>query len=698
MCHCFRESGGGWLEESFGGNTLMKSILASVVVRAVLLILVGSVSLASGQSPVPFLSLPLVPGAVTPGSAGFTLTANGTGFVSGSTVYWNGSARATTYVNASQLTASILATDVASAGTALVTVSSPTPGGGLSNFALFEITTPVTAFGFTRTDWTVGNSPSAIAAGNFDGNGTLDLAVTNKTDNTVSILLSNGNGTFQPHVDYATGTGPVAVVTGDFNGDGILDLAVANSTANTVTVLLGNGNGTFQAKPDFYTGTGTQNPVWLAVGDFNRDGNLDLAVANEATNTIAIFLGNGTGTFTLKSTPTVATPTSVEVGDFNGDGLLDLVVASSTANTVTVLLGNGDGTFKTGTVLSNIKTDPYSVTVGDFNLDGNLDFAMGNETSGTTNVAFGEGNGTFETPLSGYSTGSAPSVEVAADLNGDGYLDLITSNLSTQSTFSYLLNNGGGTFQFHINYGTGMGPLGLTVGDFNNDGMLDLAVAASTENTTGAVTIMTQVPPLTPSAASLTFANTPVEITSPGQNLIITNNLSKSVVINSIVVAGEFAETGTCKSIATLGSCTLNVTFTPTAMGTQTGSIIITDSAIATPVVVNLTGKGIAQAQLTPATYAFGNVTLGSQPTEVFTLQNNLNTAITISSIAVASASGEFSQQSTTCGTRLAARNKCTITVAFSPTKAGSVNGSLTVTDSAYGATQKSTFAGTGVK
>lgn len=676
----------------------MKCMLRSVVIRAVILILVGSASLASGQNAVPFVNLPLVPGATTPGSAGFTLTVNGTGFVNGSTVYWNGSARATTYVGSSRLTASILATDVATAGTATVTVSSPAPGGGTSNFALFEITTPVTAIGFKKSDLAVGNSPSAIAAGDFDGNGTLDLAVTNENDNTVSILLSNGDGTFQTHVDYATGTAPAAVAVGDFNGDGFLDIAVANYTANTVSVLLGNGNGTFQEHQDFSTGAGKQSPSWLAVGDFNRDGNLDLAVANEAGNTISILLGNGNGTFTLKSSPAVASgPVSVAVGDLNGDGILDLAVASFTGDSVSVLLGNGDGTFKTGTILADIHTGAHSVAVADFNNDGILDLAIGEETSGTTSLAFGKGDGTFK-PLTGYSTGSDPTVEIGADLNGDGFLDLVTSNFNVQSTFTYLLSNGDGTFQFHINYGTGMGPLGLTVGDFNNDGMLDLAVAASTENTTGAVTIMTQVPPLTPSAASLTFANTPVEITSAGQNLIITNNTSKSVVINSIVVTGEFAETGTCKSIATLASCTLNVTFTPTAVGTQTGSITITDSAIATPVVVNLSGKGIAQAQLTPATYAFGNVTLGSQPTETFTLQNNLSTAITISSIAVASASGEFSQQSTTCGTQLRGKNKCTITVAFTPTKAGSVNGSLTVTDSSLDGTLKSTFAGTGVK
>jgi hypothetical protein len=675
----------------------MKSILGSVVMSVVLIFVLGLVPLASGQNPVPFVNLPLVPGAVTPGSAGFTLTVNGSNFVNGSTVYWNGSARSTTFVSSSQLTAAILTTDVANAGTALVTVLSPTPGGGTSNFALFEVTTPVAAIGFTRSDLAVGNFPSAVIAGNFDGNGTLDLAATNQSDNTVSILLNNGNGTFQTHVDYKTGTAPVALVVGDFNGDGILDLAVANSTAGTVSILLGNGNGTFQGKHDFSTGTGTQNPVWLAVGDFNGDGNLDLAVANETGNAISILLGNGEGSFTLKSSPTTASPASVAVGDFNGDGFLDLVVSNSTANTVSILLGNGDGTFQAGTVLTNIKSDPHCVAVADYNGDGILDLAIANETSNTTLLAFGNGDGTFKLPLTVYSTGTGPAVEVAADLNGDGYLDLLTSNLSTQSTFSYLLNDGDGTFQFHINYGTGDSPLGLTVGDFNNDGMLDIAVAASTENTTGAITIMTQVPAVSASPTSLKFTSTPVGITSAGQNLTITNNTSKSVQISSIVAAGDFAETGTCKAIASLGSCTLSVTFTPTATGTRTGTITINESALPTPLVVSLTGNGVAQVQINPPTYSFGNVTVGSQGTKEFAMQNNLSTAVSISSITVTSANGEFSLLSDTCGTQLAGKARCAINVAFTPTKAGSVGGTLTVTDSALGSPQKATFKGTGV-
>jgi hypothetical protein len=676
----------------------MRSILESVVMSAVLLLLLSSVTLAFGQNPVPFVNLPLVPGAVTPGSAGFTLTVNGSGFVSSSTVYWDGSARATMFVSSSRLTATILAADVANAGSALVTVGSPTPGGGRSNFSLFDVTTPVTAIGFTKRDLAAGNFPSAIVAGDFDGNGTLDLAVTNQNDSTVSILLNNGNGTFQTHVDYPTGAAPAALVVGDFNNDGFLDVAVANPTANTISVLLGNGNGTLQGHHDFSTGIGTQNPVWLAVGDFNGDGNLDLAIANESANTISILLGNGDGTFKLKSAPPVANgPVSVGVADFNGDGILDLVVMSSTANTLSILLGNGDGTFQTGTILANIKSDPRSVAVGDYNGDGFLDLAFCNETSFTTLLAFGKGDGTFQTPLQGYSTGLSPSVEVAGDLNGDGFLDLITNNLSPQGTFSYLFNNGDGTFQFHINYLTGKGPLGLTVGDFNNDGRLDIAVAASTENTNGAVTIMTQVAPVTTSPTSMTFTNTPVGTTGAAQKLIITNNTSKSATINSIVTSGDFAETGLCSAIPMLGSCTINVTFSPTAMGTRTGSITITDDAIATPVVVGLTGRGIVQVQLSPANFNFGNVTVGNSSTTMFTLQNNLRTAVNISAISVTSPSGEFSQQSTSCGAQLAGRAKCTITVAFAPVKMGGVAGSLTVTDSALGSPQKATFKGTGV-
>ena len=133
-----------------------------------------------------------------------------------------------------------------------------------------------------------------MAVGDFNGDGKADLAVANYGSDNVSVLLGNGNGTFQAAVNYAAGTSPHSVAVGDFNGDGKADLAVANYGSNNVSVLLGNGNGTFQAAVNYAAGT---SPCSVAVGDFNGDGKADLAVANYGSNNVSVLLGNGNGTF-----------------------------------------------------------------------------------------------------------------------------------------------------------------------------------------------------------------------------------------------------------------------------------------------------------------------------------------------------------------------------------------------------------------
>ena len=145
--------------------------------------------------------------------------------------------------------------------------------------------------------FTYGSCPHSVAVGDFNGDGTLDLAVVNFGNNMVSILRGNGNGTFQSKVDYATGTRPTYVAVGDFNGDGKLDLVVANQFSNTVSILLGNGDGTFRPKVDYVTGSYGSDAIFVAVGDLNGDGKLDLVVANQFSNTVSILLGNGDGTF-----------------------------------------------------------------------------------------------------------------------------------------------------------------------------------------------------------------------------------------------------------------------------------------------------------------------------------------------------------------------------------------------------------------
>jgi hypothetical protein len=285
--------------------------------------------------------------------------------------------------------------------------------------------------------YAAGVGPLAVAVGDFNGDGKPDLAVSNNCPasgcggngpSTVSILLGNGDGTFQPHVDYPVGS-PAGVAVGDFNGDGKVDLAVANG--NSVAILLGNGDGTFQAAADYGTAGGTSS---VAVGDFNGDGKPDLVVTNSSDNSVSIFLNSGSGTFpTRKDYATGDYPTSVVAGDFNGDGKLDLATSECGATpncaggSASILLGNGDGTFQAH-VDYTVGGYPLALTVADLNGDGFLDLAVANSNSasgaspGSVSVLFGKGDGTFQTQQI-YPAGLMTSSVVVGDFNGDGQLD-----------------------------------------------------------------------------------------------------------------------------------------------------------------------------------------------------------------------------------------------------------------------------------
>lgn len=225
-----------------------------------------------------------------PGGSSFTLTVNGDDFISTSTVNWNGSARTTTFISSRQLTATILASDIASAGTARISVTNQASGGGTSGVVYFPITTGTSTLDFRRTDFAAGNAHKEVFVADFNGDGKLNLAVANSTSNTVSVLLGNGDGTFQPRVGHAANSSPRSVLAGDFNGDGKLDLAVSNSGANNVSILLGDGDGTFQPHVDYATGTG---PDVMTLGDFNQDGKADLATSNFKSGNTSVLLGNG---------------------------------------------------------------------------------------------------------------------------------------------------------------------------------------------------------------------------------------------------------------------------------------------------------------------------------------------------------------------------------------------------------------------
>jgi hypothetical protein len=184
---------------------------------------------------------------------------------------------------------------------------------------------------------------------------------------------------------FATGSVPTSVAVGDFNHDGHLDLAVANFFGNTVSVLLGDGNGGFTTTSTVLAGDG---PFSVAVGDFSHDGNLDLAVANANSNDVRVLLGDGKGGFAPASNFGVGlNPDLVAVGDFNHDGNLDLAVANSSDGTVSVLLGDGSGGFAPASTVP-VGSFPFSMAVGDFNHDGNLDLAVANANGNTVSVAW----------------------------------------------------------------------------------------------------------------------------------------------------------------------------------------------------------------------------------------------------------------------------------------------------------------------
>ena len=185
---------------------------------------------------------------------------------------------------------------------------------------------------------------------------------------------------------------PVSAAIGDFNGDGQSDLAVVNSNWNNVSILLGSGTGTFGEATNFATGTA---PGAVAISDFNGDGKSDLVVPNRSSNNVSILIGTGTGSFGAPTNfSTGPGPSSVAISDFNDDGKSDLAVSNQGSNTVSILIGTGTGTFVPATNFV-AGTAPASVAISDFNGDGRSDLSVANFNSHNVSILLGTGSGTF---------------------------------------------------------------------------------------------------------------------------------------------------------------------------------------------------------------------------------------------------------------------------------------------------------------
>ena len=365
-----------------------------------------------------------------------------------------------------------------------------------------------------------GFAPTSVTTSDVNGDGRLDLIVTNgcseatcigpPPNGTVAVLLGNGDGTFKSAVSYSPGgvaSDLASVAVADVNGDGKPDLLVAIVSANFgeggAGVFLGNGDGTFRPMVAYDSGGMAADSI--AVADVNGDGQLDLLMANADSSTAGVLLGNGDGTF---QSPLVYDaggylPRSIAVGDVNSDGKLDLVLASTCGNLVpctgnfdgriSILLGNGDGTFNPPMIFDSGGYQSASVAVADVNDDGRLDLvalnvcinSLGVVNCGTVDVLLGNGDGTFQ-PAVSYSNGGGGVGSVAiSDVNGDGKPDLVTVSCCG-SVVGVLLGNGDGTFQPVITYNPGGAePEALAIADVNDDGKPDVLVTNTPSNNVG---------------------------------------------------------------------------------------------------------------------------------------------------------------------------------------------------------------------
>ena len=323
----------------------------------------------------------------------------------------------------------------------------------------------------TLTPLTTASSTYGVVVADLNGDGIADLVTSNYGGTTISVLLGNGDGTFQPHVDYTVGALSFGLAVGDLNGDGFPDVVVASGTNTLVSVLLGNGDGTLQPAQNYDTGG---VPEYVVIGDFNRDGILDLATCAGGIGSFSILLGNGDGTFSARQTfGSSVFPDGLAAADFDRDGNLDLVVSNNPANAVSVFLGRGDGTFQPS-VDYPTATAPTNVVALDLDGDGIPELVVCNSVGTTISVLLGSGNGTFLGKVD-YSGFNNPWDVVAADVNGDGIPDLVVSSPGSAAV-EVFQGKGDGTFLSPTTTVTGSANYLLALGDWNGDGVLDLAV------------------------------------------------------------------------------------------------------------------------------------------------------------------------------------------------------------------------------
>ena len=231
-------------------------------------------------------------------------------------------------------------------------------------------------------DYTVGKEPRAVAAADLNGDGDIDLAITNKENGSVSILENKGNGVFAPKQDYFTRIGPISISIADFDGDGHQDLSVANFFDYSFSVFKNKGDGTFPTRKEYAAGL---YPLSIYTIDLDGDQDADIVTAHQQGNVISVFKNNGDGTFQKKKDYVAGSGQKAIIGaDIDGDHDLDIVTANA-PQSIAVLQNNGDGTFQPKRNYE-VDSNPSALMASDLNGDASVDLAVANYDSKNVSI------------------------------------------------------------------------------------------------------------------------------------------------------------------------------------------------------------------------------------------------------------------------------------------------------------------------
>lgn len=548
----------------------------------------------------------------TSGVVGTLITISGTGFATsglGNDVYF-GAVKVANVLSADGITLDVFVPLGASSVTPITVVNRLT---GLQASSLTS-TTPqftVTLSSTVIPDYSIqsiatgGTDPRVSVAGDFNNDNHADILTANALSDNVTLRLGNGSGGFTTLDNFTVGTNPTFVTTADFDSDGNLDFVAVNRLTDNISVRLGDGTGNFAAGVNYAVGDA---PYAAVVADVDNDGDMDIMVTDRGPDppsgtTLSILKNNGDGTFAPAYTVSgnMSFPNIPDVGDFNGDGNIDIAVPNLYASSISILLGDGTGAFSgTSTFVGNY---PAIIKVGDFNEDGNLDLASSHGFTNDLKVHFGDGAGGFSAPVT-VQTGDFYENLVVADFDGDGHQDLAASDVTT-GVLHVLVGSGTGTFPtiYEFNLGSGNFTSAISTADFNEDGRADMVLSSLTTDDIKLL-LWTPIPTLTSFTPTSGAVGTPITITGTNFNPSAPND----VYFGAVKVTANANATGTSITVNVPAGATsvTPITIRNNATGLQVSSLTSGTPQFTVTNTTNLT--------ISPTSYTQTNITTATGP------------------------------------------------------------------------------------